>query len=67
VSTACSAFMGMAVVPSLSLMTWRCGGCRRIVVRLEYDGRSVIEVKCTCNAWNRLPDDQHNLRMEQRR
>jgi hypothetical protein len=67
VSTACSAFMGMAVVPSLSLMTWRCGGCRRIVVRLEYDGRSLIEHRCTCNTWNRLPDDQHNLRMEQRR
>jgi hypothetical protein len=67
VTTACAAFMSTVVLTLPTLQTWRCSGCRRIVVRLEYDGRSVIEHRCGCNHWNRLPDDSHNLRMEQRR
>jgi len=63
VSTATAAFTATATLPSL-LLTWRCGGCRRIVARLQYDGRSVIEVRHHCNAWNRLPDDMGRLRIE---
>jgi len=55
-----------AAVPSL-MLTWRCRGCRRIVARLEYDGRSVLEIKHGCNTVNRLPDDDGWLRMEDRR
>jgi hypothetical protein len=62
-STATATFTATAVLPSL-LLTWRCGGCRRIVARLQYDGRTVIEVKHPCNRMNRLPDDAHNLRAE---
>lgn len=66
-STACTATMGVAVLPSL-LLTWRCSGCRRIIARLEYDGRSVIEVKHGCNSMNRLPEAADDwLRMEARR
>lgn len=66
-STACAAWMGTAVLPSL-LLTWRCHGCRRIIARLEYNHRSVIEVKHGCNTLNRLPDHADNwLRMEPKR
>lgn len=52
-------------LPSL-LWTWRCRGCRHIVARLEYNERAVIEHKCRCNSWNRLPDDRDYLRVEAR-
>jgi hypothetical protein len=51
------------VLPSV-MLTWRCTGCRRIVARLQYDGRTVIEVRHGCNSWNRLPDDVHRLSAE---
>lgn len=69
-STACAAFMPTATVltlPSL-LFTWRCRpGCGRIILRLQYDGRSIMEHKCGCDRWHRLPDDADNLRVEARR
>lgn len=65
-STACAAWMGTAVLPSL-LLTWRCKGCRQIVLELEYDGKSVMRCKCKCNHWNILPDDRQQLRLEDRR
>lgn len=64
VATATAAALG-AVISALPVMlTWRCHGCRRIVAKLQYDGRTVIEVRHSCNAWNRLPDDAHHLRVE---
>lgn len=62
-STATATFTATATLPSL-LLTWRCVGCRRVVAKLQYDGRTVIEVKHHCNSWNRLPDDAHRLRAE---
>ena len=45
-----------AHAPSVALRTWRCQGCRRILLRHQYPlaemGR--IEVKCHCNHINRL-------------
>lgn len=66
-STACAAFMATAVLAMPTLQTWRCSGCRRIVLRLQYDGRSVIEHVCKCNRPNRLPDDSDRLRYEEQR
>lgn len=62
-STATAASRSPGTSPSL-LLTWRCVGCRRVVAKLQYDGRTVIEVKHHCNSWNRLPDDAHRLRAE---
>ena len=62
-STATATFSATAVLPSV-MLTWRCTGCRRIVARLQYDGRTVIEVRHGCNSWNRLPDDMHRLSAE---
>ena len=62
-ASATTAFVGMVALPSL-LFTWRCSGCRHIVARLEYNERSVIEHRCKCNRWNRLPDDVDHLRVE---
>lgn len=59
VATATTACIGTAL-PQL-LLTWRCSRCRHIVARLQYDGRTIIEHRCKCNAWNRLPDDAHRL------
>lgn len=60
--TATAAFVGTALPPLL--LTWRCVGCRRVVAKLEYDGRTIIEVKHHCNTWNRLPDHQDRLSVE---
>jgi len=60
--TATSTFTVTALPPLL--LTWRCAGCRRIVARLQYDGRTVIEIKHGCNRMNRLPDDAHRLSVE---
>lgn len=63
--TATAAFVATALPPLL--LTWRCVGCRRIVARLQYDGRTVIEVRHSCNAWNRLPEHaEDQLRVEER-
>lgn len=59
----CTASFVATALPS-PLMTWRCSGCLRIVARLEYDGRTVIEIKHHCNKWNRLPDDRAYLSAE---
>jgi hypothetical protein len=65
VASSTAVFTGTAL-PQL-LLTWRCGGCRRIVARLQYDGRTVIEVRHSCNHWNRLPDHCDMLRREEPR
>lgn len=65
VATASAAFIGTALPPLL--LTWRCVGCRRIVARLQYDGRTVIEVRHSCNAWNRLPEHVDRLSVEEGR
>lgn len=64
-ATASSAFVGTAL-PQL-LLTWRCAGCRRVVAKLQYDGRTVIEIKHGCNAWNRLPEHADRLSAEEPR
>ena len=35
-------------------ITWRCHRCRRILLKLEAAPRGVLEVKCKCNAVNRM-------------
>ena len=65
-TTACSAMMSTAVL-TMPLLTWRCRrGCGRIILRLEYDGRSILEHICKCNKLNRLPDDIDHVRLERR-
>jgi len=68
--------MGTASVLTLpSLRVWRCKNvaCRgwrpsRIILELEYDGRSVMVHRCSsCNTTNRLPDDIDYVRAEARR
>lgn len=68
-TSACAAFMGTATALAPLLLTWRCWSCRRIVAKLEYDGRTLIEIRHGCNAMNRLPDhaDQWLRREELRR
>lgn len=61
-----------AVLAMPTLRVWRCknASCRgwrpsRIILELEYDGRSIMKHKCSsCNTWNRLPDDAGNLSVE---
>jgi hypothetical protein len=62
----CTATFVATALPPL-LLTWRCSGCRRVVAKLEYDGRTIIEVKHGCNTWNRLPDHADRLSVEERR
>jgi hypothetical protein len=62
VASCTASFVGTALPPLL--LTWRCVGCRRVVAKLEYDGRTVIEVKHHCNAWNRLPEHRDRLSPE---
>ncbi len=64
VAAATTAALGVVAAAIPLLLTWRCHGCRRVVAKLQYDGRTVIEIKHGCNAWNRLPDDAHHLRVE---
>lgn len=61
--SATSSFVAVALPPLM--LTWRCNTCRRVVAKLQYDGRTVIEIKHGCNAWNRLPDDADRLSAEQ--
>lgn len=64
-STATAVMMPTATVGvGLSLETWRCRSCRRIIARLEYDGSRVIEARCKCNCDNRLPDHTDFVRLE---
>lgn len=60
--SATSTFVAVALPPLM--LTWRCVRCRRIVAKLQYDGRTVIEIIHGCNARNRLPDDADRLSAE---
>jgi len=67
-STSCAAFMSTAILPSVGLKVWRCRpGCGKIILELEYDGRSIMRHRCSCNRWHQLPDEADYLRHEARR
>ena len=72
-TAACAPSMFTSVLAMPTLSVWRCKNtaCRpgwrpsRLILRLEYDGRSILEHKCSCNTKNRLPDDAEYLRREE--
>lgn len=43
------------------MLTWRCTGCRKVILTFYDYGGDYREHRCSCKTWNILPRDQRGL------